>query len=147
MANETGEIVLSMRDLREVTSYAAESAQEVLEIFERAHPADSRPRDAIDAARTFARGGKRGKTLRDTAWAALKAARDADTAAAGDAARAAMCAASAAYLHPLADAHQVKHILGAAPTRRERPNSSRAMIEMSVLITFSKLAGARHKPS
>ena len=75
VANETGEIVLSMRDLREVTSYAAESAQEVLEIFERAHPADSRPRDAIDAARTFARGGERGKTLRDTAWAAHKAAR------------------------------------------------------------------------
>src|SRR5687767_2529880 len=103
-----------MRDLRGVTGYAAESAQEALEIFERAHPADSRPRDAIDAAWAFARGGKRGKTLRDTAWAALKAARDADTAAASDAARAAMCAASAAYLHPLADAHQVKHILGAA---------------------------------
>jgi hypothetical protein len=112
--NETSEIVLSMQDLREVASYAAESAHEVLEIFERAHPADSRPRDAIDAAWTFARGGRRGKTLRDTAWAAHKAARDADTAAAGDAARAAMCAASAAYLHPLADAHQVKHILGAA---------------------------------
>ena len=81
MANETGWIVLSMQDLREVTGYAAESAQEVLEIFERAHPADPRPRDAIDAAWTFARGGKRGKTLRDTAWAAHKAARDADTAA------------------------------------------------------------------
>lgn len=114
MANGTGEIVLSMQDLREVTGYAAESAQEVLEIFEGAHPADSRPRDAIGAAWTFARGGKRGKTLRDTAWAAHRAARDADTAAAVDAARAAMCAASAAYLHPLADAHQVKHILGAA---------------------------------
>jgi hypothetical protein len=114
VANETGEIVLSMRDLRGVAGYAAESAQEALEIFESAHPADSRPRDTVDAARTFARGGKRGKTLRDTAWAALKAGRDADTAAAGDAARAAMCAASAAYLHPLADAHQVKHILGAA---------------------------------
>ena len=114
MANETSKIDLSMQDLREVTSYAAESAHEVLEIFERAHPADSRPRDAIDAARRFARGGERGKTLRDTASAALKAARDADTAAAGDAARAALCAASAAYLHPLADAHQVKHILGAA---------------------------------
>ena len=86
----------------------------MLEFFERAHPADSRPRDAVDAAWTFARGGTRGKTLRDTAWAALRAARDADTAAAGDAARAAMYAASAAYLHPLADAHQVKHILGAA---------------------------------
>lgn len=94
VANETSEVVLSLRDLREVTSYAAESAQEVLEIFERAHPADSRARDAIEAAWTFARGGKRGKTLRDTAWAALRAARDADTAAAGDAARAAMCAAS-----------------------------------------------------
>jgi hypothetical protein len=94
VAKETGEIVLSMQDLREVASYAAESAQEVLEIFERAYPADSRPRD--------------------TAWTSHKAARDADTAPAGDAARAAMCAASAAYLHPLADAHQVKHILGAA---------------------------------
>ena len=68
----------------------------------------------IAAAWTFARGGDRGKTLRDTAWAAHKAAREADSAAASEAARAAMCAASAAYLHPLADAHQVKHILGAA---------------------------------
>jgi hypothetical protein len=118
VANERGEIVLSMQDLRAVTRYAAESAQEVLEIFESAHPTDSRPRDAIDAAWTFARGGKRGKALRVTALAAQRAAqraaRDAETAAAGDAARAAMCAASAAYLHPLADAHQVKHILGAA---------------------------------
>src|ERR671933_1399263 len=114
VANETSKIVLSNQELREVTSYAAESAQEVLEIFERAHPADSRPRDAVEAAWTFARGGERGKSLRDTAWAAQKAAQDADTAAASAAARAAMCAASAAYLHPLADAHQVKHILGAA---------------------------------
>ena len=111
MAKETGEIVLSMRDLRGVAGYAAESVQEALEIFERAHPADSRPRDAVDAAWTFARGGERRKSLRDAAWAAHKAARDARTVAAGDAARAAMCAASAAYLHPLADAHQVKHIL------------------------------------
>jgi hypothetical protein len=114
VARDTGEIVLSMQDLRAVTGFAAESAQGVLEIFESAHPTDSRPRDAIDAAWAFARGGNRGKTLRDTAWAALKAARDAESAAAGHAARAAMSAASAAYLHPLADAHQVKHILGAA---------------------------------
>ena len=53
MANQTSEIVLSMQELREVTRYAAERAQDVLEIFERAHPADSRPRDAIDAAWTF----------------------------------------------------------------------------------------------
>ena len=113
-ATATSAIVLSMEDLREIAGYAAACAEVVLEIFESAHPPDSRPRDAIDAAWAFARGGKRGKTLRDTAWAALKAAGDADTAAAGDAARAAMSAASSAYLHPLADAHQVKHILGAA---------------------------------
>lgn len=52
MANETSEVVLSMQDLREVTSYAAESAQGVLETFEKAHPADSRPRNAIEAAWT-----------------------------------------------------------------------------------------------
>jgi hypothetical protein len=114
IANDRGEIALSMQDLRAVTLYATESAQEVLEIFEGAHPADSRPRDAIDAAWMFARGGKRGKILRDTAWAAQKAAREAGFTAAGEAARAAMCAASAAYLHPLADARQVKHMLGAA---------------------------------
>ena len=114
MANETRGIVLSMQDLRAIAGYAAESAQEVLKIFEGAHPDDPHPRDAIDAAWTFAQGGKRGKALRDTALAAMKAARGADTAAAGDAARAAMCAASAAYLHPLANATQVKHILGAA---------------------------------
>lgn len=113
MADDAPEIVLSMQDLREVASYAAECAQDVLGIFEIAHPSDSRPRRAIDAAWTFARGGARGKALRDTAWAALRAARDAEVAA-SDAARAAMSAASAAYLHPLADAHQVKHILGAA---------------------------------
>jgi hypothetical protein len=73
--NDTSEITLTMDHLRAVAGYAAACAQEVLEIFERAHPGDSRPRDAIDAAWTFARGGKRGKTLRDTAWAALKAAR------------------------------------------------------------------------
>jgi immunity protein 5 of polymorphic toxin system len=92
VANETGEIALSKQDLRDVTGYAAECAQGVLEIFESIQPADSRPRDAIDAAWAFARGGERGKSLRDTGWAAHKAARGADTAAARDAARAAMFA-------------------------------------------------------
>ena len=107
-------MVLSKQDLRAVAGYSAQCAQEVLEIFERAHPGDSRPRDAVDAAWTFARGGERTRSLRVTALAAQRAAREADSAAAGEAARAAMCAASAAYLHPLAGAHQVKHILGAA---------------------------------
>ncbi|MFQ6144518.1 putative immunity protein [Streptomyces seoulensis] len=114
MTEETSEVVLSKRDLREVTAFAAACAEVVLEIFEADQPDDSRPRDAVGAAWEFARGGERGKSLRDTASAALKAARSADTAAAREAAWAAMSAAGAAYLHPLAKATQVKHILGAA---------------------------------
>ncbi|TDU80340.1 putative immunity protein [Streptomyces sp. KS 21] len=114
MTGEASEIVLSKQDLREITAFAAASAQVALEIFEADQPDDSRPRDAVDAAWEFARGGERGKSLRDTASAALKAAKGTDTAAAREAAWAAMSAAGAAYLHPLAKATQVKHILGAA---------------------------------
>ncbi|MFF2367909.1 putative immunity protein [Streptomyces sp. NPDC058122] len=114
MSGEESEIALSKQDLREVTAFAAECADVVLAMFEADQPDDSRPRDAVGAAWDFARGGERGKSLRDTAWAALKAAGCADTEAAREAARAAMAAAGAAYLHPLAKATQVKHILGAA---------------------------------
>jgi len=110
VASETSEIVLSTQDLRDVRAFAAGCAEVVLEIFEADQPADSRPREAIDAAWEFARGGRREKLLRDTAWAALKAVKGA---AASEAARAAMSAAGAAYLHPLAKAAQVKHIVGA----------------------------------
>jgi hypothetical protein len=113
MTGQACEVVLSKQDLREVTAFAAACAEAVLDVFEAAQPDDSRPRAALAAAWEFARGGERGKALRDTAWAALKAARSADSAAAGEAARAAMAAAGAAYLHPLAKATQVKHILGA----------------------------------
>ncbi|MFD5538890.1 putative immunity protein [Streptomyces sp. NPDC127079] len=114
MTADVREIALSTQDLREVAAFAAACAEAVLEIFEADQPDDSRPRDAVGAAWEFARGGERGKTLRDTAWAALKAAKSAHTAAAREAAWAAMSAAGAAYLHPLAKATQVKHILGAA---------------------------------
>ncbi|MFF2653927.1 putative immunity protein [Streptomyces sp. NPDC058045] len=113
MTGEASEIVLSKQDLREVTGFAAACAEMALEIFEADQPDDSRPRDAVGAAWEFARGGERGKSLRATASAALKAAKSADTAAARDAAWAAMSAAGAGYLHPLAKATQVKHILGA----------------------------------
>ncbi|MFJ8663485.1 putative immunity protein [Streptomyces sp. NPDC093795] len=113
MTEDRSEIVLTKQDLREIAAFAAACAEAALEVFEADQPDDSRPRDAVCAAWEFARGGERGKSLRDTASAALKAAKDADTAAAREAAWAAMSAAGAAYLHPLAKATQVKHILGA----------------------------------
>jgi hypothetical protein len=113
MTGEVSEIALSKQELREVTAFAAACAEVALDVFEGDQPDDPRPREAVRAAWEFARGGERGKALRDSAWAALKAAKGADTAAAREAARAAMSAAGAAYLHPLAKATQVKHILGA----------------------------------
>jgi hypothetical protein len=110
-------IPLSLSELREVAAFAVACAQPALAVFEKARPDDGRPRAAIEAAQAFAEGGSRGQALRDTAWAAHRAAqetRDAGEAAASDAARAAGHAAGAAYLHPLANATQVKHILGAA---------------------------------
>lgn len=117
MADDSTTIELSRSELREVTGYAVTCARPALAIFERDRPDDRRPRAAIDAAQAFADGAERTKALRDSAWAAQRAAQeagDAGQAAASDAARAALAAAGAAFLHPLAKATQVKHILGSA---------------------------------
>ncbi|MBE1490741.1 putative immunity protein [Plantactinospora soyae] len=110
-------IELSVPELRAVAGYAVACARPALAIFERVRPDDRRPRAAIDAAQVFVDGAKRSKAIRDGAWAAHRAyqeTRDAGQAAASDAARAAVAAASAAFLHPLAKATQVLHILGSA---------------------------------
>lgn len=108
------EIPLSDDELRQVALFAATCARRVLPIFEAASPNDHRPRDAIAEAEAFAAGNKRTATLRTCAWAAYAAARETKDVAAANAAHAASHAAAAAYLHPLATPHQVKHVLGAA---------------------------------
>lgn len=114
MPTEPDEIELTEYELRDIAGYAADGARRVLALFEETHPADPRPRAAIEAADAFAAGGRRTGALRQSAWAAYRAAQQAASPAAVDAARAASHAAAAAYLHPKASAHQVKHILGAA---------------------------------
>lgn len=114
---DANKIDLSPAELRAVAGYAATCARPALAVFARDRPGDPRPGAAIDAAQAFADGGARTKAIREAAWAAMRAAneaRDAGRLAAGEAARAALAAASAAYLHPLAKATQVRHILAAA---------------------------------
>lgn len=114
MPSATGDFALAMDELRAVVRYAVESAEGVLHLFEEVDSADRRPRAAIEAAWTFAKGAARTKLQRGTALDAHRAAKEmADEAAQHDA-RAAGDAAAAAYLHPLAQATQVRHILGAA---------------------------------
>jgi hypothetical protein len=117
MTDDSTTIELSRSELREVTGFAVACARPALAIFERERPDDRRPRAALDAAQAFADGAERTRALRDSAWAAQRAAveaRDAGQVAGSEAARAALGAAGAAFLHPLAKATQVKHILGSA---------------------------------
>jgi hypothetical protein len=117
MADESLILELGMEELREITGYAVVCAEPALAIFERDCTDDPRPRAVLDEARRFAAGGKRTKALRVTALAAHRAARTAGEMgyeAAADAARAAGHAGASAYLHPLAKATQVLHILGSA---------------------------------
>lgn len=110
----SGDFDLTLDELRAVTRYVAETAVEVLPVFEEVHPDDHRPRAALDAAWEFVDGARRTRLQRVTSLDAHRAAADAATEAARLAAQAAGDAASAAYLHPIAKAHQVGHILRAA---------------------------------
>lgn len=109
-----GDFELTTDELRVVARYVAEAAAEVLPLFEAACPDDPRPRLALDAAWEFVGGSRRTKLQRVTSLDAHRAAKEAPSEAARLAARSAGDAASAAYLHPLADAAQVGHILRAA---------------------------------
>ncbi|MGA5896226.1 putative immunity protein [Streptomyces venetus] len=114
MTSVNGDFGLSMDELRVVARYVAETAQDVLPVFEDANPGDTRPRAAIDAAWEFINGAPRTRLQRTTSMDAHRAAKETATETARLAAQAAGDAASAAYLHPIAKAHQVGHILRAA---------------------------------
>lgn len=103
-----------MEEIREVTRFCIACAEPTLVIFESACPGDSRPAEALAAARQFAGGAPRSLAQRVSGPAAQRAGREAPNPAAGHAATAAGDAAASAYLHPLAQATQVRHILGAA---------------------------------
>jgi hypothetical protein len=108
------EVDLAEDDLRQVVRFATICARQVLPVVEAARPEDPRPREAIGAAEAFGAGSQRSSGLRASAWTARAAAREIEGSAAAHAAYAASHAAAAAYLHPVASPHQVKHILGAA---------------------------------
>ncbi len=114
MQTRSGDFELTTDELRAVAGYAVACAEPALAIFQKACPDDARPAAALDAAREFVEGAPRSRLQRTTAADAHRAARDATTEAARHAADAAGAAAAAAYLHPMANATQVRHMLGSA---------------------------------
>ena len=105
---------MSLDELRQLGLWTADCAERGLPLFEAKAPDDRRPREAIEAIRVFGAGGKRTAQLRSAALAALAAAREVEDPAASAAGRAAGYAASSAYLHPLANPTQVRHVIAPA---------------------------------
>ncbi len=116
MADVVGDFTVTMAELRVVARFVADTAAEVLPVFEDAAPGDGRPREALAAAQAFADGAPRSRRQRTASLDAHRAAAEAATEPARLAARCAGDAAAAAYLHPIAQASQVGHILRAAAT-------------------------------
>lgn len=98
---------LSVDDRRVLAAWAADCAEDVLDIFERVVPGDARVRSALDQTRSFAAGGL------DVAVAVLRRGGDAGAAARDAPAPAARAAAYAAE-QAAAVAHMGAHALGAA---------------------------------
>ena len=121
----TTDFELTLEELRAVTRYAADCAQQTLILVAKACPQDPRPAAALEAARVFADGAPRSRLQRTAAVAANRAGREAPSEAARHAAYAAGSAAAAAYLHPLAKNTQLGHILGAAVHAARAAESSR----------------------
>jgi hypothetical protein len=96
---------LTDADHQLLARWAAACAEHVLDLFEAAKPTDSRPRDAIEQARAWARGEIRMSQARTAGGHAMGAARDLRRAAR----YAAYAAGQAAVV-----AHVAAHELGAA---------------------------------
>lgn len=112
LGNSTEEQIL----LQAVALWAANYAEEALTIFERHHPEDNRPRQAVEAAREYGQGKKRDKNLRMLAFAAMKSRKDVDESS-KYAVQAAILTASVAYTHTdlqtgLQGVRQARHVLG-----------------------------------
>ncbi|MFG2827615.1 putative immunity protein [Streptomyces sp. NPDC048434] len=73
---------MSEHELREIAGYAVDCSRRALSNFEQSLPADTLPRDAMDTPSPGA--ACRPRALRQSTWAACKAAQEADSPAAGE---------------------------------------------------------------
>lgn len=89
---------LDLEQHRSLARWAADCADHVLPLFERACPDDVRPRRAVEAARAWSAGNLSAGAARDAAFAAHAAARQATDPAAQAAARSAGHAAATPHV-------------------------------------------------
>ncbi len=107
-------MAITDEERRDVARWAADAAERVLPLFEAIAPGDGRPREAIQAARAFADGGRRTRRLFQVALAAHRAGREVGDPLGLAVARAASLAAAAANIHGETTVGTSGHILGSA---------------------------------
>jgi len=98
MKRQPGALTLSEDDRRMLAVWAADCAERTLPLFEAQAPNDTRPRDAIEGVRAFARGEMPIGKVRALVARAHAAAREVSDPAAVAAARAAGHAAAVAHM-------------------------------------------------
>ena len=98
--------IIVLNDHQLLALWSAACAERVLPLFEAAVPGDERPRKAIEAARSWARGDLKMTDARKIAFAAHAAARETNNESA--------CLAARAAGHAAATAHVSKHSSHAA---------------------------------
>jgi hypothetical protein len=106
-----------IKEHRSAVLAAADHAEQVLRLFEEKQPRDNRPRNAVEAARAWARGEIKVSAARAAALAAHAAARSCHDAGARAAARASGHAAATAHVaghapHAAAYASKARQMAG-----------------------------------
>lgn len=124
LKHQFGPLTLSEDDRRILAGWAADCAERVLPIFERVAPQDSRPREAIEGARAFARGELRIGPARALSAKAHAAAREVSDPAAIAAARAAGHAVGIAHM----GAHARGVVYAAIAAGLAEPNNPKARV-------------------
>ena len=128
---DDADLTLSVSDRRELVEWTIACAERMLPLFLAERPDDTRPQEALDAARAFLRGELSIETVREKAFACHAAAREAQDPSALAAAR--VCGQAAAVAHMAGHARQVpRYTAKAFPGDRSRRDEELAWQRMNV---------------
>ena len=128
---DDSDLTLSVSDRRELVEWTIACAERMLPLFLAERPDDSRPQEALDAARAFLRGELSIEAVREKAFACHAAAREAQDPSALAAAR--VCGQAAAVAHMAGHARQVpRYTAKAFPGDRSRRDEELAWQRMNV---------------
>lgn len=134
---DVDDLTLSEEDRRQLVEWTIACAERLLPLYLTAHPDDSRPRDALDAAEAFLRGELEIDEVRERAFACHAAARETSDVSASAAAR--VCGQAVAVAHMAGHSRQVpRHTAKAFPHDHVRRDEEHAWQRMRIPARFDR---------